>query len=59
MKTLHLQETPTASIGRGGVFYTLTGEYTLVGKIEGTDYILIECNDTHELFVINNDLKLY
>jgi hypothetical protein len=59
MKTLHLQETPTASIGRGGVFHTLTGEYTLIGWIEETNYILIECNDTHELFVINNDINLY
>jgi hypothetical protein len=57
METLHLQETQTASIGNGGVFHTLTGEYTLIGKIEGTDYLLVECKDTHELFVINKNLR--
>jgi hypothetical protein len=58
MKTsLRLQETET--IGSSGLCHTLTGTYTLVGKIQDTDHILIECPDTHELFIINNNLNLY
>lgn len=56
MKTLHLQETPTA-ICFGGTHHTLTGQYNLIGKVEATDYLLVECQDTYELFVINKNLR--
>ncbi len=39
---------------------SITGSYDLIGNVENTDFIVVECNDTKELFVIHNsNLNVY
>jgi len=47
-ETLKLQNVETVDGSN-----SITGFYTFMGRIENTDFILVQCKDTKELFVIN------
>jgi hypothetical protein len=48
-ETLKLQNVETVDGSNN-----ITGLYTFMGRIENTDFILVKCRDTKELFVISN-----